>query len=158
MCHLLPPSSLTSLQSKFQAEYPLSRRYIHFKLNMPGIGLQREQGEFVVSTLEISMCAGVNFGSLFFLPKLIAILTKLEQLGPESSSAVKLGERTGEVNRGEKGNQQQASLHQRWKNNRNTGELRKSEVWYFIELTVGPGYKTVYCVWKAGMMLWDEGG
>lgn len=104
MCHLLPLSSLTPLQSKFQADYPLSRRYIRFKLNMPGIRLQREQGEFIVSTLEISMSASVHFGSLFFLLKLIAIHTKLEQLGPESSYAMVLGERTREWDRGEKGN------------------------------------------------------
>jgi len=104
MCYLLPPSSLTPLQSKFQADYPLSRRYIRFKLNMPGIELQREQGEFVVSTLEISVSASVSFGSLFFLLKLIAIHAKLEQLGPECSRAVVLAEGTGEWDREEKGN------------------------------------------------------
>lgn len=96
MCHLLPHSSLTPLQSKFQADYPLSRRYIHFKLNMPGIRLQREQDEFVVSTLEISMSASVNVGSVFFLLKLIAIHAKLGQLGPESSCTVCLGGETEE--------------------------------------------------------------
>lgn len=71
---------------------------------MPGIGLQREQGEFVVSTLEISVPASVNFGSLFFLLKLIAIHAKPVQLGSESSRVVVLGEGTGEWDRGEKGN------------------------------------------------------
>lgn len=74
----------------------------------------------------------MNFGSLFFLPKLIAILTKLEQLGPESSGVAELGERNREGDGGEKGNQQQTSFYQRWKNNRNTGELGENEVWYFI--------------------------
>jgi len=87
-CCLQPHSSLTPLQPKFQAEQALSRRYIHFKLNMPGIGLQREQDEFVVSTVEIPLSPSVNVGSVFFLLKLIAIRAKLGQLGPESSCAV----------------------------------------------------------------------
>lgn len=71
---------------------------------MPGIGLQREQGEFVVSTLEISVSASVNFGSLFFLLKMIAIHAKLDQLGLESSRMLVLSEGTGEWNKENKGN------------------------------------------------------
>lgn len=104
MGHLLLLSSLTPLQSKFQADSPLSRRYIHFKLNMPGIGLQREQGEFVVSILEISMSASVNFGSLVFLLKIIAIHAKLGQLGLESSRMLVPSEGTREWNKGKKDN------------------------------------------------------
>lgn len=121
MCHLLPPSSLTPLQSKFQADHPLSRRYIHFKLNMPGIGLQREQGEVIVSTMEISMSASVNSGSLFFLLKLFSLHAELEQRGPESSCSVVLGEGTEKGDKGDK----QTNLYQRWKNNRNTSELKR---------------------------------
>lgn len=71
---------------------------------MPRIRLEEEQGKFVVSTLEISMSAPVNFGSLFFLLKLITNHAKIEQLRPESSDAVVLGEGTGEWDRGGKGN------------------------------------------------------
>lgn len=50
------------------------------------------------------MSASVNFGSLFCLLKLIANHAKIEQLVPESSDEVVLGEGTGEWNRGGKGN------------------------------------------------------